>query len=528
MKNTVNYSALEAHFQDIKSTRLLKLFEQDFSQEKYQEKQRGEKFSLHCSGLYFDYSKNHITEETITLFSKLANELNLKEKINSLYTGDVVNKSEHRAALHTALRDTNNSFGVNTGIHQSILAAREKTFDLARQFTTKQLKNRHGNVIQHLICLGIGGSYLGPKFVTDALQNPKKNQENFSMRFLATVDPHAVEETLTGLNLEECLFFIASKSFTTLESLSNANFIKQQLLDLGLSVNDLTLHFAAATENVEAALAFGCKEAYVLPLWNFIGGRFSLWSSIGFPIVVALGEKPFLELLKGAHQMDKHFIESEFDKNMPFILACLSLWYQNFFKAPSRAIICYDHKLKTFPAFLQQLEMESLGKSVDEHGKAIEQDSGAIIWGSEGPNSQHAFHQLLHQGTHLIPCDFLVCKQSSTNQHHQDMLFAECVAQSRTLMKGDTSTNTHQLVKGNKPSNTFILDKLSANSLGALIALYEHKVFAEAVLLGINPFDQWGVQLGKTIGKEIGSELKNHQENSFDSSTKALIQHYKQ
>lgn len=519
MKKSKAWAALEQHYQSIKDTNLLELFEQDS-----QENQRGKNFSLEFSGLYFDYSKNHITQETIELFSKLADALKLKEKIKALYAGEIVNKSENRAALHTALRDSKNSFNIDTETHSSILDAQEKTFYLAKQLKNKQLKNRHGIALKHLICLGIGGSYLGPKLVIDALQ---QQEEKASIRFLASIDPNALEQTLFGLNIEECLFFIASKSFTTLETLSNAHLIKQRLLELGLNADDLSKHFVASTSNTQAALAFGCTQEHILPLWDFIGGRFSLWSSIGFPIVAALGEEKFLDLLDGAHQMDRYFIESPFEKNMPFILACLSIWYQNFFNTPSRAVICYDHKLKTFPAFLQQLEMESLGKSLDENGKKLNQQTGAIIWGSEGPNSQHAFHQLLHQGTHLIPCDFLVCKQSSINQQQQDILFSECIAQSRALMMGNISNNAHKNIEGNKPSNTLVLDKLSASTLGALLALYEHKVFAQGVLLGINPFDQWGVQLGKHIGSEIGAALKNDTEAIFDSSTNLLIQHYK-
>jgi len=517
MNTSVSWLALEQHYQIIKNSNLLSLFNAD--------SERGKKFALEFSGLYFDYSKNHINQETINLFSRLANESQLKNTIEDLFTGKIVNKSENRPALHSALRDINNTSGINKEIHTNILAAQEKTASLANQLKNKQIKNRHGKSIEHLICLGIGGSYLGPKLVIDALQDA--NDKNILIRFVASIDPNALHEATSDLNLEECVFFIASKSFNTLETLTNAKVIKDKLLKLGLNQTEISNHFIAATENIQAALDFGCIETRILPLWDFIGGRFSLWSSIGFPVLVSIGNEKFHELLNGAYEMDRHFLESPFEKNMPFLLACISIWYQNFFNASTHAVIVYDHKLKIFPAFLQQLEMESLGKSVNTDGEELTTQSGAIIWGSEGPNSQHAFHQLLHQGLHLIPCDFLVCKHSPINQQQQDIIFSECVAQSRTLMIGSTNKNAHENVKGNKPSNTIVLNKLAAKELGALLALYEHKIFVQAALLDINPFDQWGVQLGKVIGKEIAETLKNNTQNALDSSSDALIKYYK-
>ena len=516
MNKSPAWSALENHYHDIKDQHLNNLFNNDI--------QRGKRFCIQNSGIYFDYSKNHLTNKTLELLFNISKEKKLKEKINNLFSGEKVNGSENRAALHTALRDPNNINGINSGLHASIQKAQANMFSLLGNLESGCLQNRHDLPFKHLVCLGIGGSYLGPKFVVDALKHTTKNQ-NIKVSFIANIDPAALENTLSNINIEDCLFFIASKSFNTLETLENANHIKQQLKQLGLSQHEITKHFIASTENKKGALSFGCLEENILPVWDFIGGRYSLWSTIGFPIAAALGKESFLDLLSGAHQMDRHFIESDFEKNMPIILASISIWYQCFFKAPSRAVIPYSHHLKTLPAFLQQLEMESLGKHVTQDNKLLDHDSGAIIWGSEGTNSQHSFHQLLHQGTHLIPCDFLITKSSPSNQPQHDKLFAQCIAQSRALMIGNDSHLPEKQHEGNRPSNTFIMDGITPTSLGALLAMYEHKTFVQSVLLNINPFDQWGVELGKIIGNEIEKALTK--QTNLDSSSEGLIKYYK-
>jgi glucose-6-phosphate isomerase len=514
MENSPAWSLLADHYQLIKNIHLNDFFKQDQT--------RGARYYLEESGIYLDYSKNNFSEQTLKLLLGLAEEKHLKERINALINGEKVNRSEGRAALHTSLRDPNNINGINTDTFNTIQNAQQHMFSLLSKVESGDFKNRKNKAFKHLVCLGIGGSYLGPKFIIDALQN--KQRKTLSVHFVANIDPEALEQKLSVLNIEECLFFIASKSFSTLETLQNAKQVKLKLKEIGLNENELNQHFIAATENIDAAIDFGCREQNILPIWDFVGGRFSLWSSIGFPIAVALGKQNFLDLLAGAHEMDRHFIETDFDKNMPVILALIAIWYQNFFDAPSRAVIPYSHNLKTLPAYLQQLEMESLGKSVTQDNKVIDYSTGAIIWGSEGSNSQHAFHQLLHQGTHLIPCDFLVCKYSRSNQAQQDILFSQCVAQSRALMIGNEITSIEKQHEGNRPSNTLVLEDIQPKTLGALIALYEHKTFVQGSLLDINPFDQWGVELGKVIGNDIEIALKT--DTQLDSSTDSLIDHY--
>ncbi len=516
MNHQKSWKALVEHQSIISKQSLSELFAQ--------EPKRGELYSARFIGsdceLFFDYSKNHLNAHTISHFLSLAEECELKENISSLFTGKAVNKSENRPALHTALRDIKNENGISAELHRDISDERKKMLSLATQLKQEKLLNSQGKKFKHLVCIGIGGSYLGPKLVIDAL-NSKQNQQSPSIHFIANIDPAALHETIEPLSLEHCLFFIASKSFTTLETLQNAQVVKKLLQEKGLQGPELSQHFIAATENIEAAQAFGCTAERILKVWDFVGGRYSLWSSIGFPIAIALGEKGFLNLLSGAQQMDQHFAETPLDKNLPFLLAATSLWYQNFFSAPSRALIPYDHKLKTLPAFLQQLEMESLGKNVDTSNQNIKINTGAIIWGSEGSNSQHAFHQLLHQGSHLVPCDFIVCKHSKYDQKQHTVLLAQCLAQSRALMIGNDDGEPYKTLPGNNPSNTLILDQLSPSNLGALLALFEHKVFTQAALLNINPFDQWGVEFGKKIAKEISGNMTPNQD--FDPSTNSLI-----
>jgi len=517
MKSEINWQALHNNYQSIAKQSLNDLFDVNPN--------RGEIYSIEQSGIYFDYSKNPLTQNSIDLLIKSAGDITLKEKIKALYRGDTVNQSEQRAALHTSLRDPNNINGIDKRTHETICQGQQCMFEIARKITSGELKSYKDKPFKHLVCLGIGGSYLGPKFVIDALAPTV--QKNISIHFIANLDPNALYQTLRKLDITDCLFFIASKSFSTFETLVNAKAIKKQLVDLGLNDKQIQKHFVAATSNTHAAVEFGCHKNNILELWGFIGGRYSLWSSIGLPIVIAFGENAFSDLLKGAHEMDQHFLNAPLKSNMPFLLGAIAIWFQNIMGLRSRAIIPYDHNLKTFPAFLQQLEMESLGKNVDQQNAFLSKPSGAIIWGSEGTNSQHAFHQLLHQSDLVIPCDFIVCKRNQYNQTQQEMLISQCLAQSRALMIGQKSKNTYQTLIGNKPSNTLILESLTSKNLGALIALYEHKVFVQASFLNVNPFDQWGVEFGKKTGQEMNEAMsrqnQGNQQEAIDSSSKALL-----
>lgn len=528
MQNTLAWKQLKAHKNQLDQTTLAELFKND--------SQRFNNFSLNAAGLILDYSKNHVTQETMSLLFSLAEQRELKPSINSMLRGDKINSSENRSALHTALRSPSteevnvNQHNIIPTIHQCL----NKMFELSEQLHTGALKGYSGKTIKHFINIGIGGSYLGPKFVCEALL-PIHTKE-VDVHFIANIDASELNQTLKGLKLEECLFFIASKSFSTQETKLNAQTIRQRYIDNGASVNDLNKHFIAASTNIEAAVEFGIAKDNIFPLWDWVGGRYSLWSAIGLPILIAIGKSNFQQLLSGAHQMDLHFKDAPIEQNLPIIMGLLAIWYQQFFGAESHCVLPYDHNLRSLTNHLQQLDMESLGKSIDASGEVLKGPSGSIIWGGEGTNGQHAFHQLLHQGTHLVPVDFIVAKHSPYQEgKHQQWLFANCLAQSRNLMIGTGSdqTDPHRQVTGNKPSSTLILDTVKPSTLGALIALYEHRVFVQASILGINAFDQWGVELGKVISEEIFNSIENTCEpteidlKGFDSSTAALINLFK-
>ncbi len=512
MKNSKGWQALKNHAVELKHSRLKNLFEQHA--------QRGTHFSVETQGIYLDFSKNHITDTTLELFAQYSNEIHLHEKIDALFCGKPVNTSEKRAALHCSLRDKHNTHQIDADIHQSMMHTKNKALQLAYALNSGELKSSNGKPFKHLICLGIGGSFLGSKLVFDALK--AFHQTPIQIHFVASIDESVLQELVAQLNLEDCLFLISSKSFTTLETHLNANHVKSLLLNNGVHQHQLHKHFIASTQNVEAALGFGCKEEYILPIWDFIGGRFSLWSGIGFPLMLALGEQHFEKLLEGAFEMDQHFRHAAFEHNMPIILGLLAVWYHSFLDVTHHAIIPYNHRLRLLPAFLQQLEMESLGKSVDIHHQKVDYPTGAIIWGSEGSNSQHAYHQLLLQGTHESVCDFIVLAPNTASKH-QKTLALQALAQSKALAFGEENALAYKTVKGNQASNMLILENLAPDTLGALTALYEHKTFVQAALLNINPFDQWGVQLGKTISSELHTALQNPDSAMLDSSTRHLL-----
>lgn len=500
------------------------------------------RFSLNTNGLLLDFSKNHIDTQAIDLFNNLAQKAGLKEAIEAMFSGDVINNTEQRPALHVALRSPEDQSENGQVVHQTL--KRMTTFVDA--VTRWQWQGFTGSPITDVVNIGIGGSDLGPAMVYSALSD--FHLDGIRCHFVSNVDPAHLEQTLEDLDQGTTLFVIASKTFTTMETMLNAQSARRWLLDACDDSADntkvLAKHLVAVSTNVEKAVEFGIPADNIFPMWDWVGGRYSLWSAIGLPVALGIGMDNFRALLAGAHDMDNHFRSTPATQNIPVMMALLDCWYQNFFATESRVVLPYSQQLHLFPAYLQQLDMESLGKSVTKEGAPVDVDTGGIVWGSAGTNAQHSFHQLLHQGTHLIPADFIaIAESASSNKEQHQQLLANCFAQSQALMDGKSLEAAiselldrgmseaeaarlapHKVIPGNRPSTTLLLDKLSPQSLGSLIACYEHKVFARSVILGINAFDQWGVELGKVLSTGIYNELVNDGETSkFESSTNALI-----
>jgi len=499
---------------------------------------RFEKFSLSAAGIFLDYSKNQISEEIRTLLIQLAEQAGMQQAIAAMFNGEIINNSEQRAALHVSLRSPHKVTACEHAVHATL--NQMETF--VQQLSSGERQGFDGKPITDVVNIGIGGSDLGPAMSYQALA--PFHAQNLRCHFVSNVDPAHLASTLQTLNPATTLFVIASKTFTTLETSLNAQAARAWLINAGCLEQNLARHFAAVTTNTARAVAFGIAPANIFPMWNWVGGRYSLWSAIGLPIALGVGMENFRAMLRGAHAMDEHFHNAPLAHNMPVLMALLSLWYCNFLGAESQAILPYAQNLHLFPAFLQQLDMESLGKQARKDGTALDITSGSIVWGSAGTNGQHSFHQLLHQGTHLIPTDFIAVVESATdNGDQQQHLLANCFAQSQALMDGKTLESAtielrmqglseqevatlapHKVIPGNRPSNTLLLKKLTPESLGALIALYEHKVYAQSVLLQINAFDQWGVQLGKDLSVNVYKALTAAEQcTAFDASTNALI-----
>lgn len=538
VKKAVNTELLK-QFNNIKQHTLLDLFQG--------EPNRAEAFCIGHEGITLDYSKNHITNESLQALCQFAKQQGLPAAIQDLLNGEQVNNTEQRPALHTALREPPNLSETS----QLVQAALNKMSDFVKRVHKGQWQGFNEKAINHIVNIGIGGSDLGPRMVTQALS--AYHVPGVKVHFVANIDGADLEDTLSQLNPETTLFIVASKSFTTLETLNNALSARQWILDAGCPEQDLHKHFVAISSNIDAASEFGIAEENIFPMWDWVGGRYSLWSAIGMPIALAIGMKSFRELLAGAHQMDNHFAETPLKQNMPVVAALLDYWYSNFWGATSHAVLPYAQRLSRLPAYLQQLDMESLGKSVNKDGSPTNGPTGLVIWGTEGTNGQHSFHQLLHQGTQLIPVDFIAIKQSmSSYQHQHQHLLACCISQAQALLQGKTLAQAetelreqgledkevqtlapHKVIEGNKPSNILLLEELSPRTLGALIAFYEHKVFTSSVLMGINAFDQWGVELGKQLGKPVHaaltskSETSNESTSNWDSSTLAIIDRLK-
>ncbi|MGB3104917.1 glucose-6-phosphate isomerase [Sphingobacterium siyangense] len=508
---------------------------------------RFEKFSIAFEDILLDYSKNRITEETKALLVKLAKECGLEEAIAAMFSGERINVTENRPVLHTALRNQSDQPVYVDG--KDVMPDVKRVLAQMKAFTEKiisgQWKGYTGKEITDVVNIGIGGSDLGPVMVTEAL---KAYKTRLNVHFVSNVDGTHIAETLKTVDPETTLFLIASKTFTTQETMANAHTAKDWFLASGALQEDVAKHFAALSTNTEAVRAFGIDTQNMFEFWDWVGGRYSLWSAIGLSISLAIGFDNFDELLKGAYDADVHFRETSFESNIPVILALLGVWYNNFFKAESHAILPYDQYLHRFAAYFQQGDMESNGKYVDRNGQQVDYQTGPIIWGEPGTNGQHAFYQLIHQGTKLIPCDFIAPANSLNpiGNHHQ-LLLSNFFAQTEALMNGKTeeevvaelkkagksdqeieTLKAYKVFEGNRPTNSILFKKMTPRTLGRLIAFYEHKIFVQGVIWNIYSFDQWGVELGKQLANQILPELSDaNTVTSHDSSTNGLINTYK-
>ncbi|MDW3210987.1 MAG: glucose-6-phosphate isomerase [Reichenbachiella sp.] len=535
------WESLENHYEDISKDPIIDMFEKD--------PERFNKFSIEWKDFLLDYSKNIFSDKTKSLLVQLANECQLKEAIEAMFTGEKINETEDRAVLHTALRsNSQESLEVN-GVNVRPLI--QKELDKMKAFTEKlhagALKGFDGKVIKNIVNIGIGGSDLGPYMVTEALKPYQK--ENINSYFVSNVDGSHLHQVLQKVDASETLFIVASKTFTTQETMTNANSAKDWFLKEAKDESAIAKHFIALSTNQKAVEAFGIDSANMFEFWDWVGGRYSLWSSIGMSIACAIGYDNFKALLDGAEAMDIHFRETKFEDNLPVILAMLGVWYNNFFGAESHAILPYDQYLHRFASYLQQGDMESNGKFIDRNGEPISIQTGQIIWGEPGTNGQHAFYQLIHQGTKLIPSDFIAAAQSQNpmSDHHEKLL-ANFFAQTEALMKGKMEeTVIDELLKtgmeeedidfllpfkifeGNQPTNSILIKKITPFNLGALIAMYEHKIFVQGVIWNVFSFDQWGVELGKQLAGQILPELQGDEKvTSHDGSTNSLINQWKE
>ena len=538
--NTAAWKKLEEHYKEIKQVSLQELFEND--------PKRFDKFSCCAKDLVLDYSKNRITQKTIELLIDLAKECQLEKCRSLFFSGAAINATEHRAVLHTALRNFSSQPIYVEG--RNVMPEVKKVLRQMKSFCESIHNGKHrgytGKRIKYIVNIGIGGSDLGPLMVTEALKPYwKKGIETY---FVSNIDGSHIAETLKKVNAEETLFLIASKTFTTQETMTNAFTARNWFLKKAKKESHIAKHFVALSTNEKEVLRFGIDSKNMFAFWDWVGGRYSLWSAIGLSISLTIGFKAFSDLLKGAHNIDKHFRETPLKENMPVILALLGIWYTNFFGAQTEAILPYDQYLHRFPAYFQQGNMESNGKQTDRSGKPVQYATGPIIWGEPGTNGQHAFYQLIHQGTPLIPCDFIAAAQSQNpiGDHHEKLM-SNFFAQTEALLNGKSAPQVKEelrkqglspqeikkltpfkVFKGNKPTNSILVKKLTPFALGELIALYEHKIFTQGVIWNIYSFDQWGVELGKQLANKILPELLDNKPiKSHDSSTNGLINAYK-
>ncbi len=529
-----NWPQLIDHKDTWENRTLSDLFKQDSN--------RAERYKVAAAGLEFDYSKNHLDEETIALLMNVADKADLSNAIKRLLRGDNINNTENRPALHTALRFVGEP---ESEEQKGVQVTLDKMSGLISKVHSGEWKGFSGNKIEHVVNIGIGGSDLGPRMVTKALT--PYHTGHVKVHFVANIDGAEISDLFKVLDPASTLFIVASKSFSTLETLQNSLTARKWMLDNGCSQADLAKHFVAISSKVEKAVEFGIGEENIFPMWDWVGGRYSLWSAIGMPIAFAVGMDNFNKLRQGAAAMDEHFASAPLDKNIPALMGLIIFWYSNVMGSHTQAILPYAYHLQLLPAYLQQLEMESNGKSVDRDGNSIGYQTGSIVWGTEGTNGQHSFHQLLHQGTISAPIDFIATLKAHHEIDHQNkFLFANCVAQSQALMEGrdlDASKAElrsqgadesevdfiaqHKVHPGNRPSNTFIMEMLTPETLGALIASYEHKVFTLGILFNINSFDQWGVELGKLLGTHVATAIDTTDVPAdWDSSTQNLVRRF--
>ncbi|EOJ3736185.1 glucose-6-phosphate isomerase [Escherichia coli] len=537
---TAAWQALQKHFDEMKDVTIADLFAKD-----------GDRFSKFSATfgdqMLVDYSKNRIAEETLAKLQDLAKECDLAGAIKSMFSGEKINRTENRAVLHVALRNRSNTPILVDGkdVMPEVNAVLEKMKTFSEAIISGEWKGYTGKAITDVVNIGIGGSDLGPYMVTEALR-PYKNHLN--MHFVSNVDGTHIAEVLKKVNPETTLFLVASKTFTTQETMTNAHSARDWFLKAAGDEKHVAKHFAALSTNAKAVGEFGIDTANMFEFWDWVGGRYSLWSAIGLSIVLSIGFDNFVELLSGAHAMDKHFSTTPAEKNLPVLLALIGIWYNNFFGAETEAILPYDQYMHRFAAYFQQGNMESNGKYVDRNGNVVDYQTGPIIWGEPGTNGQHAFYQLIHQGTKMVPCDFIApaITHNPLSDHHQKLL-SNFFAQTEALAFGKSREVVEQeyrdqgkdpatldyvvpfkVFEGNRPTNSILLREITPFSLGALIALYEHKIFTQGVILNIFTFDQWGVELGKQLANRILPELKDDKEiSSHDSSTNGLINRYK-
>ncbi|MGL2443033.1 glucose-6-phosphate isomerase [Helicobacter pylori] len=534
------YPKLLKHYEEIKEMHMRDWFSKD--------KERASRYFVQLESLSLDYSKNRLNDTTLKLLFELANDCSLKEKIEAMFKGEKINTTEKRAVLHTALRSLNDTEILldNMEVLKSVRSVLKRMRAFSDSVRSGKRLGYTNQVITDIVNIGIGGSDLGALMVCTALK--RYGHPRLKMHFVSNVDGTQILDVLEKINPTSTLFIVASKTFSTQETLTNALTARKWFVERSGDEKHIAKHFVAVSTNKEAVQQFGIDEHNMFEFWDFVGGRYSLWSAIGLSIMIYLGKKNFNALLKGAYLMDEHFRNAPFESNLPVLMGLIGVWYINFFQSKSHLIAPYDQYLRHFPKFIQQLDMESNGKRISKKGETIPYDTCPVVWGDMGINAQHAFFQLLHQGTHLIPIDFIASLDKKPNaKGHHEILFSNVLAQAQAFMKGKSYEEAlgellskgldkdeakdlahHRVFFGNRPSNILLLEKISPSNIGALVALYEHKVFVQGVIWDINSFDQWGVELGKELAVPILQELEGHKSNAyFDSSTKHLIELYK-
>ncbi|MGL2560724.1 glucose-6-phosphate isomerase [Helicobacter pylori] len=534
------YPKLLKHYEEIKEVHMHDWF--------FKDKERASRYFVQLESLSLDYSKNRLNDTTLKLLFELANDCSLKEKIEAMFKGEKINTTEKRAVLHTALRSLNDTEILldNMEVLKSIRSVLKRMRAFSDSVRSGKRLGYTNQVITDIVNIGIGGSDLGALMVCTALK--RYGHPRLKMHFVSNVDGTQILDVLEKINPASTLFIVASKTFSTQETLTNALTARKWFVERSGDEKHIAKHFVAVSTNKEAVQQFGIDEHNMFEFWDFVGGRYSLWSAIGLSIIIYLGKKNFNALLKGAYLMDEHFRNAPFESNLPVLMGLIGVWYINFFQSKSHLIAPYDQYLRHFPKFIQQLDMESNGKRISKKGETIPYDTCPVVWGDMGINAQHAFFQLLHQGTHLIPIDFIASLDKKPNaKGHHEILFSNVLAQAQAFMKGKSYEEAlgellskgldkdeakdlahHRVFFGNRPSNILLLEKISPSNIGALVALYEHKVFVQGVIWDINSFDQWGVELGKELAVPILQELEGHKSNAyFDSSTKHLIELYK-